>query len=42
MAWVGDFELLYFVNIFGVGIGEFFPRDSKKAPVQAMIAKLST
>ena len=41
IMWVGDFELLYFVNVFGVGIGELFPRNGKKAPVQAMIAKLS-
>jgi hypothetical protein len=33
IMWVGDFELL--------GIGELFPRNAKKAPVQAMIAKLS-
>ena len=39
MVWVGDFELLYFVNVFGIGIGELFPRESKKAPVQSMIAK---
>ncbi len=36
---VGDFELLYFVNVFGIGIGDLFPRESKKAPVQSMIAK---
>ena len=39
--WVGDFELLYFVRALGVGIGELFPRNAKKAPVQAVIAKLS-
>lgn len=39
VVWVGDFELLYFVNVFGLGIGELFPRISKKAPVQTMIAK---
>ena len=39
MVWVGDFELLYFVNVLGVGIGNLFPHESKKAPVQAMIAK---
>jgi len=33
--------LLYFVNVFGVGIGERFPRTSKKAPVLTMIAKFS-
>lgn len=41
VVWVGDFELLYFVNVFGVGIGELFPRTSKKAPVLTMIAKFS-
>ena len=41
LVWVGDFELLYFVNVFGVGIGNLFPRVSKNAPVQTMIAKLS-
>ena len=39
MVWVGDFELLYFVNVFGIGIGDLFPRESKNAPVQAMLAK---
>lgn len=39
VVWVGDFELLYFVNVFGVGIGALFPRTSEKAPVQTMIAK---
>ena len=39
VVWVGDFELLYFVNIFGVGIGELFPRTSMKAPVLTMIAR---
>lgn len=39
MVWVGDFELLYLVNVFGGGIGDLFPRESKKTPVQAMIAK---
>lgn len=41
VVWVGDFELLHFVNVFGVGIGELFPRFSKGVPVQTMIAKLS-
>ncbi len=41
VVWVGDFELLYFVNVFGVGIGELFPRLSKNALVQTMIVKLS-
>lgn len=41
VVWVGDFELLYFVNVFGVGIGELFPRTSKNAPVLTMIAKFS-
>jgi transcriptional regulator with XRE-family HTH domain len=41
IVWVGDFELLYFVNVLGVGIGELFPSEAKKAPVEAMIAKLS-
>ena len=39
VVWVGDFELLYFVNVFRVGIGELFPRTSKSAPVMTMIAK---
>ena len=39
VVWVGDFELLYFVNVFGVGIGALFPFESKNAHVQAMIAK---
>ena len=39
IVWVGDFEMLYFVNVFGIGIGDLFPRGSKKTPVQAMIAK---
>ena len=39
VVWVGDFELLYFIRIFGVEIGELFPLGSKKAPVQGMIAK---
>ena len=39
VVWVGDFELLYFVKVFGVAIGDLFPRDPKKACVQAMIAK---
>ena len=39
VVWVGDFELLYFVNVFGVGIGELFPRASENAPVMTMIAK---
>ena len=39
MVWVGDFELLYFVKVFGVGVGDLFPHESKKAPVRAMIAK---
>ena len=41
VVWVGDFELLYFVNVFGVGIGQLFPHASKNAPVQPMIARLS-
>ncbi len=41
MVWVGDFELLYFVNVFGVGIGQLFPSVTKNAPVQPMIAKHS-
>lgn len=42
VVWVGDFELFYFVNVFGVGIAELFPNHSKKAPVETMIAKLSS
>lgn len=41
VVWVGDFELLYFVNVFGICIGDLFPGDSKRAPVRAMIAKAS-
>ena len=42
VVWVGDFELLYVVRaLSGVGIGELFPRNAKKAPVHAVIAKLS-
>lgn len=41
LVWVGDFELLYFVNVFGVGIGNLFSHVSKNAPVRTMIAKLS-
>ena len=41
MVWVGDFELLYFVNVFGVGIGQLFPSVTKNAPVPPMIAKHS-
>ena len=39
VVWVGDFELLYFVNVFGVSIGDLFPHESKMAPVQSTIAK---
>lgn len=39
VVWVGDFEILYFVKVFGIGIGDLFPCESKKAPVKAMIAK---
>ena len=39
VVWVGDFELIYFVNVFGVGIGELFPRLSRDCSVQSLIAK---
>ena len=41
VVWVGDFELLYFVNVFRVAIGDLFPSESKKASVHAMITKAS-
>ena len=36
---VGDFDLQHFANVFGISIGKLFPRESRKAPVQAMIGK---
>ena len=32
VVWIGDFEILYFVKVFGVSIGDIFPRESAKTP----------
>jgi transcriptional regulator with XRE-family HTH domain len=42
VVWVGDFELLYFVNVLGVRIGDLFPHHSRKVLVETMIAKPSS
>ena len=34
VVWVGDFELLHFVKVFGIGIANLFPRESKEASSQ--------
>lgn len=39
VVWVGDFELLYFIRIFGVEIGELFPRHNRQEPVRALVQK---
>lgn len=41
IVWVGDFEVLYFVNVFGVGIRDLFPPNAKKCSVGIMIEKVS-
>lgn len=39
VVWVGDFELLYFIRVFGVEIGELFPRHNRREPVRALVEK---
>jgi transcriptional regulator with XRE-family HTH domain len=41
IVWVGDFELLYFVNVFGVRVGDLFPTFGRNSSVQAAIVKFS-